>query len=180
MPPYKPFVTPAISFRGRSPFETRQTPGIPPQSLPAPVVSTQGDIVSVNGIPLPPGTSGTPSGAFSQSAQEANPDSVFLPQQYGDYTTFPIVFAGAGEQLVLARPNAWRGALLIQNLTVVANIHYCFDRPADNVSCVAINAGGNRVFDNTVPQGDLHIFSTGAGIVIIEYMNRDITKTVYR
>lgn len=86
--------------------------------------------------------------------------------------TVPIVFAGAGEMIALRRPQGRRVELTIQNLTVVGNVFYCFDRTADNATCIAIGPGGNRIFDKGIPQGDLHIFSSGAGTVVIEYMNK--------
>jgi hypothetical protein len=113
-------------------------------------------------------------------ASIVRPDAVYVPQFYGDMIVFPVVFAAAGERLVLNRPNAMRTSLLIVNSTVAGIVFYTFDRVADNVSCVPIIAGGNRLFDFSVPQGDLHLFAAGAGTVIIEYMNRDIKQESYR
>ena len=171
----------AVSFRGRSPFETRQTPGLPPNYVASPGVKFIGGSPTVNGIPLPPSDVPPQDGPAIGAPPIMQPVPSFEPAQYGDSITFGVVFAGAGEALVLRRPQTTRIMLLIQNFSVVGNIFYTFDRIADNgISCVAIGAGGNRLYDTTVPQGDVHLFSTGAGTVLIEYMNRDITKASYR
>lgn len=173
--------TPPLSFRGRSPFELRQTPGLPPPAADPLRIDYEGGQPIINGVPLPVVRSlPQDSAGIVRTIEVENPSGVFLPQNYGDAITIPIVFAALGERAVLPRPNTWRTSLLIQNLTVVGNVFYCFDRIADNISCVAIGAGGNRLFDYSVPQGDLHLFSTGAGTVIVEYVNRDITATAYR
>lgn len=151
--------------------------GVPPRVGIPPEIKLVGGRPSVNGTPLQdfgqkavdvvmgPLTGGKP-----LNEAQAN----YTPGQYGNALTIPIVFGAAGEVIALRRPSNTRVSLLIQNLTVVGNIHYCFDRQADNATCIAIAAGGNRLFDTAVAQGDLHIFSTGAGTVIIEFMNQDI------
>ncbi len=178
----KPLYQPAvISFRGRSPFETRHTPGLPPgHSLP-PGISFVGDSPTIDGVPLPT-SDVAPRDTQALAAPNASvtPIPDYNTALYSDATTFGVVFAGAGQAMVLPRPQSWRILLLIQNLSVLGNIFYTFDRNADNTSCIAIGAGGNRLWDSAVPQGDLHIFSTGAGTVTFEYMNRDISKLSYR
>jgi hypothetical protein len=169
----------ALDFSGRSPFARRSVmPGVPVADTFSERLRFVGNVATIAGVPLAPINrepqqliSAPPSAAQTQ-VKDAAP--VFDTGQYGDADTIQITFAAAGERMVLPRPNNTRTLLLIQNLTVVANIHYCFDRQADNVSAVAIGPGGNRLFDGVVPQGELHIFSTGAGIVIVEYMNKNI------
>lgn len=181
----KPFdVANAIDFSDRSRFSLRPMIGVPP-AYAKPLkteVNAQG-VQTVNGAPLPKWEPGTPiEGKVTPIPGETlvSPMPGYSPQWYGDAIVFPVVFAAAGPLLVLPRPNQTRVSLLIVNSTVVGNIFYTFDRVADNVSCVPIVAGGNRLFDVSVPQGDLHLFSTGAGTVIIEYMNRDIRQESYR
>lgn len=169
---YTPFdIAGAVDFRNRA----RTVIGIPPANVAPAIVQSAGGIATIQGVPLP---KLQPASVPGESVKAPTPE--YNPALYGDMIVFPVVFAGAGEQLVLQRPNNTRISLLIVNSTVVGNIFYTFDRVADNVSCVPIPAGGNRLFDFSVPQGELHIFSTGAGTVIIEYMNRDIAKESYR
>lgn len=179
-----PFHFPAINFSGRSPFQIRggAMPGVPPALIPAETVrpgDSGAGSARVGDTPLP--LYGAPAHELVRAATGTRADAdvmlaTYCPSMYGNMATFPIVFGAAGELVALDRPSQTRISLLVQNLSVVGNIFYCFDRPADNVSCVAIGAGGNRLFDFSVPQGDLHIFSTGAGVVIVEYMNQDISS----
>lgn len=171
----------AVSFRDRSRFETRQTPGIAPRNAPALLVNYPGGVPTINGVPIPPSDSTEPhSTTVLPTLEQRTPTPQYDPSRYSDAETIPVVFSASGEQLVLRRPSTTRISLLIVNLSVVGNIFYVFNRTADNVSCVPIGAGGNRLFDNSVPQGELHIFASGAGTVIVEYMNRDITHANYR
>lgn len=114
-----------------------------------------------------------PGGAVQSTEPAYNSQGVFLPQLYGDYSIFPVVFAGAGNTLVLQKPKHRRISLLIQNNTGV-DIFYDLGKGATNVSSVRIPTAGNRLFDVTCPQDDVFIFSMGAGTVIIEYCNADI------
>lgn len=171
----------AVSFSNRSRFETRQTPGLPPARTPALRVTYPGGVPTIDGVAIPPSdTQERPSTAIIPSLEQVTPYPQFDPSKYSDAETIPVIFGAAGEQLVLRRPSTIRISLLIVNLSVVGNIFYVFGRTADNVSCVPIGAGGNRLFDSSVPQGDLHIFASGAGTVVVEYMNRDITRVNYR
>ena len=90
---------------------------------------------------------------------------------YGDADVLPIVFAGAGDQLVLPRPKVRRVLLSIVNTLAANPINFAFGRPADNVSGVPIPAAGNAFFDNAVPQNDVHVFSPVAGTILVLYMN---------
>jgi hypothetical protein len=174
----------AVDFGQRSPFAGRVMIGVPPANMNPPKTQSDGNSVTLFGVPLPKYMAGKPQGEAQLTPVPGQspivPMPMYDPALYGDAIVFPVVFAAAGELLILPRPNAWRTSLLIVNSTVVGNIFYAFDRVADNVSCVPIVAGGNRLFDFSVPQGDLHVFSTGAGTVIIEYMNRDIRQESYR
>jgi hypothetical protein len=175
------YIPGAISFRGRSPFETAQTPGLPPQPSPTPGITFIGGAPTIGGVPLPPSDIPPQDSSAIASPIAVDPTPNYDPSQYGDSITFGVVFTGAGEALVLRRPQTTRIMLLVQNFSVLGNIFYTFDRTADNgISCIAIGAGGNRLYDSVVPQGDVHLFSTGAGTVLIEYINRDITKASYR
>lgn len=149
--------------------------GIPP-SLKTPTIRTNdaGEItIAGQSIPIAPlpATLSVPSNAMNVGKAPL-PAPVSDEDNIGESVTLPIVFAGAGEVIALRRPQGRRIGLLIQNLSVVGNVFYCFDRAADNATCVAIGAGGNRLFDKAIPQGDLHIFSTGAGTVIVEVINK--------
>jgi hypothetical protein len=178
----RPFVIPGVNFSGRSPFQLRNgaMPGIAPRSILPPELTGAGSLQSAQGVPLRPygGTPGSLIRSESPVHAENPPRPVYNPGIYGNAYTVPIVFVGAGEIVpaVMNRPSQTRISLLIQNLSVVGNIFYCFDRTADAVTCIAIGPGGNRLFDVSVPQGDLHIFSSGAGVVIVEYMNQDVSN----
>jgi len=84
--------------------------------------------------------------------------------------TFPINFAASGERIVLRRTSAARLGLLIINVNIAAGVSYAFDIEANATNSVQIVNGGNRLFDVAVPQGDLRIFASGAGLVVIEYL----------
>lgn len=169
-------VTKAIDFGDRSQFSIRPMIGVPPPYV-KPEANEYGNAVLPKYEPATPAQDRvTPIPGESPVI----PMPGYEPQFYGDAIVFAVVFGAAGALLVLPRPNQTRISLLIVNSTVVGNIFYTFDRVADNVSCVPIVAGGNRLFDFSVPQGDLNIFSSGAGTVIIEYMNRDIRQESYR
>lgn len=149
--------------------------GLPP-AIRTPRVVVNANTVSIAGIPLAVVTHHPAALAVPSQAQVAGAQPPPTPTEdkdlVGEAITIPVVFAGAGEIVALRRPQGKRIALLIQNFSVVGSIFYCFDRTADNTTCVAITAGNNRDFDKGVPQGDLHIFSSGAGTVIVEYINK--------
>jgi hypothetical protein len=165
----------AINFSERSAEARKAMIGLPPHYFTEEARQAHENLQQAQNAPLP--RIDQPAAIGSEMVY---PEAMYVPQFYGDAIVFPVVFAAAGERLVLTRPNAIRTSLLIVNSTVVGNIFYTFDRVADNVSCVPIIAGGNRLFDFSVPQGELHIFAAAAGTVIIEYMNRDIKQESYR
>ncbi len=132
----------------------------------------------INGKPY---IGNTPLGDIGAQTGPANPQAIAPidvkdSSKYGDSVIIALVFAGAGfstlGSVVLARPNNYRSALLIANQTVPGPIFYNYDQDADNVSSMQIAQNGSRNYDGqTVPQGNLSIFSSGAGTVILEFMN---------
>jgi hypothetical protein len=90
---------------------------------------------------------------------------------YGDMDIIPVVFAAAGDLLVLLRPKGLRVQLGIFNTLAANVINFAFNRQADNVSGIPIPAAGNAFFDNATPQGDLHVFSPIAGTILVSYIN---------
>lgn len=147
--------------------------GIPPATR-TPQVATQADgSITIGGQPIPPAPLPVSLYVPSQaSAAAETPAPTTDTDNTGEAVTVPLVFAATGEVIALRRPNGRRISLLIQNLSVAGNIFYCFDRAADGTTCIAIGALGNRLFDKAIPQGDLHIFSTGPGTVILEVINK--------
>lgn len=96
--------------------------------------------------------------------------STFDDSRLCEAVTFPVDFAVAGESIVLRRQNAPRLGLLVVNVNIAGGIYYAFDIDANSANSIPITNGGNRLFDVAVPQGDLHIFASGAGRVVIEYL----------
>ena len=45
-----------------------------------------------------------------------------------------------------------------------------------NYTNINIAPGGNREYITVVPQGDLHMISAAGGLVVIEFVNKEITK----
>jgi len=120
--------------------------------------------------------------AQSLVAAPGGVSSVKEPGRYGDSVVFPVTFTGVGfstitayspsGSIVLPRPQNKRASLLIVNFSVVGNVFYNYDVDADNVASVPIAQGGSRNYaGEAVPQGNLSLYSMGAGVVIIEYMN---------
>lgn len=111
------------------------------------------------------------------AAQEerGDPQPTYDSSNYGEEDDITITFAAAGDLLVLPRPNQTRISLTIQNQTVAGGIRYSFNKPA-NAGTIII-AGGNRIWDDKVPQGDLHITAIGGGgVVVVSFMNRNIRQ----
>lgn len=165
----------AMNFAQRSPWEVNQTPGIPPAVQSPPAIEFSDGIPSVEGVPL--GEIEKPLHDFAHNTRTAGMPTSVIPvfdgSQFGDSIIIPVTFAALGEQIALARPNMTRVLLTIVSMFAAAgqNIFYAFDRTADNVSCIPIPPGGNRIYERAVPQGELHIWAPGAGTVIIEFMN---------
>jgi hypothetical protein len=142
-----------------------------------PDISHPNGVPSVNGIPLTVIGGSARDLAFTDpglAPGTAVPGAIDVTDssRFGDAKVIALIFAGAGGMFnVLPRPATKRIELLIVNSTVVGQIFYNFDQQADNASSVPIGAGGNRLWDAAVPQNNLSIFSSGAGTVILEYMN---------
>lgn len=163
--------------QGRSPYDPSRFSALPPPSMTVPRVQEINGVPAINGAPLGPAGGGqaTPAG-------QVTPQSIptYSRALYGDAKIIAVTFTGAGlapapfSPFVLARPNNTRISLLIQNVSVAGNIFYNFDQDADNTSSIVIGANGNRIWDYTCPQGNLSLFSSGAGVVVIEYINVDL------
>lgn len=170
----------ALMFQERNPFQIRdKLVGIPPQYQPTP------DVRFVGGIPM---SGNAPLAVLHRRAQEflVNPPTdpttqrdtkgVYAAEKYGDSGTIPVTLAANVPQLVLRRPQKTRTMLLIQNQNVAGNVNYNFDAaPTPNVT-VAIAPGGNRLWDSAVPQGDLWLMSGVNAVVVVEFINKDITS----
>lgn len=106
---------------------------------------------------------------------------VYNPGFYGDMTVIPVVYAGAQDQLVLARPKETRIYLVIVNPLPANSIYVNFDASAEPaaggaVKGVPIAAGnGAWVFDQVVPQNDVHIYAPVAGTILVGFINRNIS-----
>ena len=173
-----------LSFDWRSPFSVKSMIGLPPAQVPAPVSGSQlagletSDQVTIPSAGIADLNQLLVAPPSSQDLQAQQGNSIYDPMRYGDAITQPIVFAGAGEVLALRRSTQIRTRLLIFNKSVIGAISYCFDRPADGASCIDIAAGGSENFvSGAIPQGDLHIFSPGAGTVVIEFINSNAVQT---
>lgn len=112
-----------------------------------------------------------PQGSSSGSEQPlASP--VFDVSRYGDEQLFIQVYSVAADVLVLPRPTqARRVFLLIVNDLAAGIIRINYDAEANAGTGIPVVAGGNFFRDTVVPQNDIHIFSPGAGNVVIAFMN---------
>lgn len=169
-----------VNLSLRSPYSFNTSPGLPPA-----VVNAGGANVTVdeNGATTIGGFTLQPFQNASNAVSALETQPTYDTGKYGDAVVLPIVFGAAGLPLdnngqaitfVLPRPNNTRISLLIQNATVLGQIWYQWGKAADNVYSVGIPSGGNRNFADSVPQGNLSIYSSGAGIVLIEYMNANV------
>lgn len=171
---------PAVSYRGIAIGNAAN--GMPPQHAATPDVVLINGVPTVAGAPLATGADSAYSLAFNRPGGTQNnvtgavATQVYDGSAFGDASVILITFAAPGGIMALARPAMMRTMLLIVNDTVIGQIRYNWDKMADGVGSVPIGAGGNRNFTPSVPQGNLFIFSPGAGNVIIEYMNRDIRQ----
>lgn len=121
----------------------------------------------------------------AQSPDPASPDNlrrvsqaVYNPARYGDMSVKPIVYAAAGDSLVLERPRNTRIFAVIQNNLAAGNISVNFDAVASATNGILIAPGGNLLFDNAVPQNDIHVFASGAGFIIVGFINIDMPYAV--
>ncbi len=170
--PVRPFLfnTAPVDFSGRGLRNPLQY-GMPP------ALFDPETLTWVNGKPF---IGNTPLGDIKAQTGPANPQAIAPvtikdASKYGDAVILNLIFAAAGfasiGSIVLARPNNYRSALLIQNASVGGLIYYDYDRDATAQS-MPLGIGGSRNYSgDTVPQGNLSILSTGAGTVVLEYMN---------
>lgn len=119
-------------------------------------------------------------------ADEVPPDQashgspVYTPGFYGDMTVIPVVYGAAADQLVISRPKETRIYLVIVNPLPANPIYVNFDASAAPTAGGALTgipvAAGNGawVFDQAVPQNDVHIYSPVAGTVLVGFINRNI------
>lgn len=116
-----------------------------------------------------------------QSALEGRnplPAPQYIPGFYGDLQVRPVTYIVAGDQLVLPRPvRAQRVLLIVQNSLASGNIIVNFDNPASGINGIFIAAQGSIIFDNVVPQNDIHIYSSALTTLVIAYMEVDITDS---
>lgn len=185
--PASPFSREKVPFKRESALDFSQVPPLALKSgsygrMPLPRdPAFEVDFVNgepfVKGVPLAPSNRKVSESLINRRVNEqVISQPVVNRAGYGDVIAIPIAFAATGERMVLPRPNNIRTLLTVQNLNVVGGIGYAFDRQADNFSCIQIPAGGNRIFSDAVPQGDLHIFAAAAGNVVVEFMNKDIER----
>lgn len=180
-PPYL-FDLPAVDLAGRgaeNPARMRFSPAYyDPETL-----TFRDGKTYIGAVPL--GDASAQTGPADQASQRPALTPVQEPGRYGDSVVFAVTFAGAGfstitayspdGSIVLPRPQGKRALLLIVNFSVVGNVFYNYDVAADNVASVPIAQGGSRNYaGEAVPQGNLSLYSMGAGVVIIEYMNVNI------
>lgn len=164
---------------GYSPYDMTNTRQLPPNIAQDPAITVDSSgTVMVGGLPAgvmtnpqlvsPPNANTAVSAAATVAVADVD--------KYGDAAVLLITFTGAGvaPYPVLPRPSGKRVSLLIVNVSVIGNIFYNWGRQADiGGSSVPIAPGGNRNFSTAVPQNELAIASTGAGQVLVEYMNKD-------
>lgn len=167
----------ALSLRGRSPYSGPYQIGIPPGLMRPQVAEYVNGIPTVDGVPLP--TSDKKAGEYivnPPSVQTQQPTiAVFNAAIYGDEGQFRVNLLAGIPQTVLKRPANTRIQLTIQNLNAVGVIAYNFDGDASVANNINIAAGGNRLWDTAVPQGDLSLSSAVNATVVIEFINKDIT-----
>lgn len=173
-----------VNMLHRSPYETNYS--LPPDYHDMGEIKFVNGIATVRGVPL--GSVSSMQGAPAAGSQVQQAAQNIIPTynrgSYGDSSILVVNFTGAGLPVdaqgnplnfVLQRPNNTRTLLLVVNQTVPGPIFYNFDQVADNVASVQIPQGGNRNWGDTVPQGNLSLFSNGAGTAIIEYINANVT-----
>ena len=105
---------------------------------------------------------------------------IYTPSLYGNMLYRPCVYAAPGDNLALASPSiAQRVYLLVVNIYAGSIITLNFDNPASPDNGIPIPPGGHWLFDNVIPQNDIHIFSPIIGYVPIVYLDIDVTNTNY-
>lgn len=171
------FSAPAINLQSRSPYYPPNSgANMPHAPIPLDIWYDAAGNPTVNGQRI----------QAAQNSGNATPHGAVVPTfdnaKYGDSVVITLSPTGVGviqlnnSPIILQRPNNTRTLLLIVNQTL-AQIFYDFDKNASQAS-VPIAAGGNRLWDGVVPQGNLSLWANAAGVngVIIEYMNLDVMK----
>lgn len=169
-----------INWQFRSPYQFLRPGQLPPAgqnvNAAAPTLNDAGNIV-IAGSELQPYQNNAATG--EQGATVAVVDN----SKFGDSVISAVIFTSVGLPLdnngnaitfILPRPNNTRILLLIAN-TTLGQLWYNFNSPAGVGVGVPIAAGGNRLWDTAVPQGNLSLFATAAGTVQIEYMNNNVS-----
>ncbi len=168
-----------LDLSGRSPFSSRSAIGLPPAMFTPPQVTFVGGQAVVKGIPL------ARTGKNAQdyivnppavSEDKSNSQPSFQAQFYGESGQFPVTLAAGIPQLVLKTPAKTRVQLLIQNINLAGVCAYNFGGAPSLGGSVNIGAGGNRVWDNAVPQGDLWLISNVPLVAVIEFINKDLAN----
>ncbi len=184
--PYDFGVSP-VNLLERSPYTPITRIGLPPGYVPlSPVVWINGQ-ATIRGVPLgtPQSVTGqTPTARADGQVTQGGATPIYNQGSFGDSSILVVNFTGAGLPVdaagnpllvVLPRPNNTRTLLLINNQTIAGPIFYNFDQVADNVASMQIAQGGSRNWSDTIPQGNLSLFANGAGTVLIEYMNNNVS-----
>jgi hypothetical protein len=167
------YAEPARDTSELSPYAVARQVGIPPAYAPPQDVVFIKGVPSVNGVPL---GHGDMQGVGITAPPVTRKDSVpvYIDGNYGDSIIIPINIVANQPILALARPSNQRVMLLVQSQFAAGNMFYQFGKPADGFSSIAIIPFGNRLWDSSVPQGDLWLFSAVNGLAVIEYMNNNI------
>ena len=131
---FKPY-----SFAGRSPFETRQTPGLPPAPVLSGTVEVKDGVVLFNGIPLPKvneRTSNifTPLGAPAQPAPTQSPDRTVIR---GELLVTPFVATNVNP--IKVRDGETRSYLFIQNQAAINQMVVGFGQPPGPAGGIPVN-----------------------------------------
>ena len=168
----------AISFRERSPYSGPYQIGLPPVRAGAPDVQVRGGAPMVGNVPLASAHRQGQEFLFNPSSvpeQSQNALAQYSAQQLGDSGSVVVTLAAGVPALALKRPSKARVMLLIQNQNAVGVCAYAFDNAPSIGSSIQIAAGGNRLWDSAVPQGDLWLFSAVICVVVLEFINKDLT-----
>lgn len=141
---------PGISFTGRSPFETRHSPGLPPAPITRPEVSVVKGQAQLHGMPLPRQRQGTVRDSTNASILElagSTDDLLRLIllrlQQFdddavlrGQLLTIPFVANVAPLQI---RPAERRSYMILQNQHAANQIIMGFGQPPGPAGAVPIS-----------------------------------------
>lgn len=100
------------------------------------------------------------------------PQPVYQPGKYGDMVVQVFTTTANQDLLVLERPKNERIMLFIQQLSG-PNLFYTFGNQAVVNQCIEMSPGGKDVYDDVVPQNELHATSIGAAVFVVGYINID-------